>query len=51
MQNVLVSLQICEIKNQKEWHWPPNIKKKEFDADFESVEKVAKKHRISNFFA
>ncbi len=19
-------LQICEIKNQKEWHWPPNIK-------------------------
>jgi hypothetical protein len=25
IQNVLVSLQICEIKNQKEWHWPPNI--------------------------
>jgi hypothetical protein len=23
----------------------------EFDADFKSVEKVAKKHRISNFFA
>jgi hypothetical protein len=27
MQNVLVSLQICEIKNQKEWHWPPKKKK------------------------
>jgi hypothetical protein len=25
MLNVLVSLQICEIKNQKEWLWPPNI--------------------------
>ncbi len=26
--NVLVSLQICEIKHKKEWHWPANIKKK-----------------------
>jgi hypothetical protein len=24
--NVPVSLQICKIKNQKEWYWPPNIK-------------------------
>jgi hypothetical protein len=24
-KNVLVSLQICEVKNQKEWHRPPNI--------------------------
>jgi hypothetical protein len=23
--NVLVSMPICEIKNQKKWHWPPNI--------------------------
>jgi hypothetical protein len=23
--NVLVSIPICEIKIQKEWHWPPNI--------------------------
>jgi hypothetical protein len=27
-KNVLVSIPICEIKKQKEWHWPPNIKKK-----------------------
>ncbi len=25
MYHVLVSIPICEIKNQKEWHWPPNI--------------------------
>jgi hypothetical protein len=31
MQNVLVSLQICEIKNQKEWHWPQK-KKKDYSA-------------------
>ncbi len=26
MQDVLVSIPICDIKNLKEWHWPPNIK-------------------------
>ncbi len=25
MYHVLVSITICEIKNKKEWHWPPNI--------------------------
>jgi hypothetical protein len=24
VKNVLVSVPTCDIKNQKEWHWPPN---------------------------